>query len=215
MKKLMFFVFAFCWLGTAQAQLRFGVKMGLSSTDIKTETINLLDAGGAERLKLALGDANYGIHGGLVLQANIGAFVLQPELNFNSNTVQWKVTDVKNPGIVNQIFEERYTYLDIPVLLGFRFGPLRLNAGPQGHVFLNSASDLLEFTEYDQHFKDMEINWLGGAGLDIWRISVDLRYEGSLNKFGDHIRFAGKDYAFSNSPSRWLASVSFFMNSRK
>ena len=167
MKKAMFFVFACCWLGAAHAQLRFGAKMGLSSTDIKTETLNLLDAGGAERLKLALGDANYGIHGGLVLQANIGPFVLQPELTFNSNTVEWKVTDVKNTGIVNQIFKERYTYLDVPVLLGFRFGPLRLNAGPQGHVFLNSVSDLLEFSEYDQHFQNMEVNWLGGAGLDI------------------------------------------------
>lgn len=214
MKKSILILSILCATASAFAQLRFGFKVGMSSTEISTETINLLDEGGANRLKLALQDADYGIHAGLAIQANIGAFVIQPELNFNSNTVSWKVTDLKQAGIVDQIFKERYTYLDIPVLFGFRFGPLRLNAGPEGHVYLNSVSDLLEFKEYDQHFKDLQVGWLGGAGLDIWRFSVDLRYEGNLNKFGDHIRFAGKDYAFSESPNRWLASVTFFLNSR-
>ncbi|MFM8450815.1 MAG: outer membrane beta-barrel protein [Haliscomenobacter sp.] len=215
MKKIFLVFSALILAYGAQAQVRLGFKLGTSSTEIPNETINLLDAGGLNRLKLALNDASYGIHAGLAVQTNLGPIVFQPELVFNSNTVEWKVTDLQNSGVIDQIFKERYNYLDIPVLFGFRFGPLRLNAGPEGHVYLNSVSDLLKFSEYDTQFKELTVGGIGGIGLDIWRFSVDLRYEGNLNKFGDHIRFAGQDYAFADSPNRWLASVTFFMNSRK
>ncbi len=199
---------------SASAQLRLGFKAGLSTTDISNQELDLLDQGGAKRLELALRDANYGVHFGLAFQGNIGNFIIQPELNFNSNTVKWEVTDVKDPNIVKDIFKERYNYLDIPLMVGFRLGPLRLQAGPEGHVFLNSTSDLLDFDDYDQNFKELTIGWLGGAGLDIWNISFDLRYEGNLNKFGDHIRFAGNEYEFDDTPSRWLGSITFFFNRR-
>ena len=215
MKKYFLGIFALCAAISLSAQVRFGLKAGLSSTEFKPEGLDLLDQGGAKRLELALRDASYGLHFGVVIQANLGAFVLQPEFNFNSNTVEWEVTDVKTSGVTNQILEEKFQYMDIPVLAGFRLGPLRLQAGPQGHVFVNSKSDLFKFNEYDQKFKDLTVSWIGGAGLDIWKLSVDLRYEGNFNNFGDHIRFAGREYAFSQSPSRWMASVSWFFTNRK
>ena len=214
MKKYLIGIFVLLTAFSLEAQVRIGLKAGLSSTDIKTEELDLLDQGGVKRLELALKDASYGLNFGVAVQANLGAVVLQPEFNFNSNTVQWAVTDVKNPGIVNQVFEEKFQYMDIPVLVGFRAGPLRLQAGPEGHVFINSKSDLFKFSEYDQNFKDLTVGWIGGAGLDIWKLSVDLRYQGNFNNFGDHIRFAGREYAFSQNPSRWMASVTWFFTKR-
>ena len=214
MKKYLIGIFVLFTAFSLEAQVRIGIKAGLSSTDIKTEELDLFDQGGVKRLELALNDASYGLNFGVAVQANLGAFVLQPEFNFNSNTVQWAVTDVKNPGIVDQVFEEKFQYMDIPVLVGFRAGPLRLQAGPEGHVFINSKSDLFKFSEYDQNFKDLTVGWIGGAGLDIWKLSVDLRYQGNFNNFGDYIRFAGREYAFSQTPSRWMASVTWFFTKR-
>lgn len=214
MKKYWFLLAALSLTFAGQAQLRLGIKAGLSTTDVKAEELDLLDQGGAKRLGLALKDAKYGVQVGLALQANIGSFVLQPEFNFNSNTVEWSVTDVNNPGIINQVFKEKYQYLDIPLMLGFRIGPLRLQAGPEGHVFLNSTSDLFKFDEYEQNFSNLTVGWLGGAGLDLWNLALDLRYQGNFNKFGDHIRFAGRDYEFSNTPARWMGSVTWFFNKR-
>lgn len=215
MKKSLFILPLMILALQVNGQLRFGLKAGLSTTDIKSETLNLLDQGGAKRLELALKDANYGLHFGLALQANIGNIVIQPELNFNSNSVEWSVTDVKQPGTVDEVFKERFQYLDIPVLLGVRLGPLRLNAGPEGHVFVNSKSDLLDFQDYDQNFKNLTVGWLAGGGLDIWNLSIDVRYEGNFNNFGDYIRFAGKEYELSDSPNRWLTSLTYFFNRRK
>lgn len=201
------FMVLFVSCTTLSGQIRFGLRAGLTTTDIQVADLRLLDQGGGERLNLALEDANYGIQLGVVIQTQINKFIFQPEVLFNSNSVDYRVTDLLSPGTTGEVLREKFNYLDIPVLMGFRFGPLRLQAGPSGHVFLNSSSDLFKFNEYDQTFQDLTVGWIGGAGLDIWNLMLDVRYEGNFNKFGDYIRFAGREYAFDDRPSRWIFSL--------
>ena len=78
--------------------------------------------------------------------------------------------------------------------MGCKFGPLRLMAGPEGHVFLNSTSGLLDIDGYRQDFKGLTLGWQGGVGLDLWNLVVDIRYQGNFNNFGDHITFLGQEY---------------------
>jgi len=195
----------------AWAQLDFGIKAGVSTTDVDVNSLNLLDENGTQRLRLALEDARYGIHAGIQLRAQLGkTFLLQPELVFNSNTVEYEVTDLDQTGLAGEVLEEKFQYLDIPLLLGLKLGPLRLMAGPEAHVFIDSSSELLRFDEYDQNFEELTISYLAGAGLDIWNLSFDVRYEGNFNEFGDHIRFAGQNFEFDDSPSRWIFSLGIF-----
>lgn len=191
----------------AFSQFRIGLKGGLSTTDVNAKDIEVFDQGGIERLKLAFDEAKYGIHGGIVIRAQFNKFLFQPEVLFNSNTVEYSVEDFDNQ--ITEVLEEKFQYLDIPVLVGFKFGPLRLMGGPEGRVFINSASDLFKFDDYDQTFDDLQISWLGGAGLDIWNLMIDVRYEGSFNNFGDHIRFGDQKFDFSDEPNRWTFSVGF------
>lgn len=186
-------------------QLRFGLKVGGSTTDINAKEFEVRD--GVDEIGVALKDAKYGIHGGLVIRGQIGKFLIQPEVLFNSNSVDYEVTNLSN--FTTQIKEEKFQYLDIPVLLGFKFGPLRLMAGPEGHIFINNSSELTDFSSYDDKFKTMTISWLGGVGLDIWSLMLDVRYEGNFEEFGDHIRFGGQEFNFDNRPSRWTFSVGF------
>ncbi len=196
------------------AQIRLGVKAGLATTEINVNDLDILDDGGADRLQVALNDAKYGIHLGGFLRLPLGeSFLLQPELVFNSNTVEFGVEDLDQPNPEERIFKEKYQYLDIPVLLTMRIGPFRALAGPQGHIFLNSTSDLFEFSNYEQTFENMTVNWQAGVGLDLWNVTLDLRYEGNFNKFGDHIVFWGQEYAFNRSASRWLFSLGLMLGS--
>ena len=163
-------------------------------------------------MRVALKDANYGIHGGIVIRALIKKkFLIQPEVLFNSNSVDYKVTELDN--LTEQIKTEKFQYLDIPILLGVKLGPLRLMAGPEGHIFINNTSELTDFSTYKDKFDDMTISWLGGAGLDIWNLMLDVRYEGGLQRFGDHIRFGNQQFDFADRPSRWTFSVGFLNNS--
>lgn len=188
----------------AFSQLRFGVKGGVSTTDLNAQDINVLDRGGLDDLRIAFEEAKYGIHGGIVIRAQFNKFLIQPEVIFNSNTVEYEITEGNQ---VPEILEEKFQYLDIPLMLGFKFGPLRLMGGPEGRVFINNASDLTRFQDYGETFKDLEFSWLAGVGLDIWNLMIDVRYEGSFNEFGDHIRFGDQQFNFSDEPNRWVFSV--------
>ena len=188
----------------AFSQLRFGVKGGISTTDLNAQDISILERGALDELQIAFEEAQYGIHGGLVIRAQFDKFLIQPEVIFNSNTVEYENTEGNQ---VPELLEEKFQYLDIPLLVGFKFGPLRLMGGPEGRVFINSASDLFRFEDYDQTFDDLEFSWLAGVGLDIWNLMIDVRYEGSFNEFGDHIRFGNEEFNFSDEPNRWIFSL--------
>ena len=125
------------------AQIRFGVKFGVSSTDLDVNSLMIDEPGLTDRLSIALEDANYGIQAGIQIRAYLGdKILLQPELIFNSNTVEFRADDLDDPNLSSQILEESYQYLDIPVLFSCRFlGIFRLNVGPVGHVYLDNTSD--------------------------------------------------------------------------
>ncbi len=200
--------FSICCLSTAEAQLKIGLRVGTSTTDISTSNLNIIE-NGATQLTLALKEAKYGIHGGLVIQGKIGKFLIQPEILFNSNSVDYEVTDTQNPGFPAEIRQEKYQYLDIPLLFGAKFGALRLHAGPVGHLYINSASELTDIQGYAQKFKEFTFGWQGGLGVDLWKLMIDLRYEGNFSKFGDHITFFGDTYNFDKSAARFLISLGF------
>lgn len=194
-----------CFALPAFSQIKFGLKVGGSTTNVDAEDFKVGNS--VDSIGVALKDANYGIHGGIVIRAKIGNFLLQPEVLFNSNSVDYKVTELDN--LTEQIKTEKFQYLDIPVLLGYKFGPLRLMAGPQGHIFINNSSELTDFDSYSDKFDKMTLSWLGGVGLDIWSLMLDVRYEGGLQRFGDHIRFGNQQFDFADRPSRWTFSVGF------
>lgn len=195
----------------SQAQIQFGVKGGISTTDISVEELEVLRPGSGDRIRLALEDARYGVHAGVMLRLPLGeTFLLQPEVVFNSNTVEYEVDDLSPGGVGSVVLEEKFQYVDIPLLLGAKFGPFRLMAGPEGRVFVDSASDLFRFDDYDQTFENLEISFLGGVGLDLWNITLDVRYEGNFDNFGDHLTFGDQQFAFSNAESRWIFSLGVF-----
>ncbi len=198
-------ILSFCFAIPAFSQLKFGLKVGGSTTDINAQEFEVKD--GLNDIGVALKDAKYGIHGGIVIRGQIGNFLIQPEVVFNSNSVDYEVTDLSD--FTTQIKEEKFQYLDIPVLLGYKLGPLRLMAGPEAHIFINNSSELFDFDTYDEKFDALTLSWLGGVGLDIWSLMLDVRYEGNFNKFGEHIRFGNQQFDFDDRPSRWTFSVGF------
>jgi outer membrane protein with beta-barrel domain len=182
-------------------QNNFGIKVGLSSENLSFEEIR------TNSLSLAIKDAAYGFHIGFFARGYLGGRVfIQPELLFNSNTVDFTVSDLAG-GLVNKVLKEKYQNLDIPLMTGLKFGPLRLEAGPVGHVYIASKSELGEIPTYTKRFKNFTLGYQAGLGLDIWKILLDVRYEGNFTKFGDHMRIAGEEVAFSQNPNRWVMSV--------
>ena len=193
-------------VSASEAQVKFGFKGGLSSYDLGTDSIIIYQNGSQEVYTIKIEDANYGVHAGLVLQINVNGFIIQPEVVWNTNRVDFRVSDGNNVG---QLISETYQYLDVPILFGTKAGPLRLNVGPVGHVFLKNTSGLMDFDGYEEDFRSMTVGFQAGLGLDFWKLLFDIRYEGNLTNFGSHITFFGSEYSFTERPRRLMASVAF------
>lgn len=210
MKKTLILVI--CLIAAAasiQAQVRIGIRAGVSTSDLNPDDIRIFDQGGLDRFNIALKDARYGVHGGLVIRARINKFVIQPEVIFNSNKVDYAVDDLQDPNSTTAIKTEKFQYLDIPLMMGAKFGPLRLLAGPVGHVFINNSSELTDIDGYEEKFQEFTFGYQAGLGLDLWKFTIDARYEGNFSKFGDHFTFFGNEYAFDQSPARFVLSAGF------
>ena len=194
-------------------QFRAGLRLGLSSTQIEASDFTIFNKAGVDTLSMALEEANYGIHAGLVFQIRINKLYIQPEVLFNSNSITYNVTDLDDPDLPFVLKEEKYQYLDIPVLIGTKFGPIRLQAGPVGHVYVNSVSELTDFDNYEALFANLTLGYQAGIGLDIWNLSLDVRYEGNFTKLGDHFTFYGEEYSFDQAPARFLFSLAYMFSS--
>jgi len=185
----------------AQAQFAFGLKGGFQTQLKNPEDITI--GTGDTSFSFGVDDLKFGTQFGAWFRIGNTVF-LQPEIIFNSNRTDFRIGETSAGDIVKS---ERYQNLDIPVLVGVTAGPIRLHAGPVGHYFLSSKSELTDVKGYAERWKQFTWGWQAGLALGTGRISADIRYEGNFNKFGDQVTFFGDKYAFSNNPARLVLAL--------
>src|SRR5690606_14731264 len=152
-------------------------------------------------------DAKYGIHFGVFVRAQLLGVYIEPSIIFNSNSIDYAVQDLRDDQLFTELRKESYQQLTIPIIFGIKTGILRIGTGPVGHIFIDSSSELLQISGYQQRFDDLQWGWQGVLGLDLWKLRFDLRYEGRFSKHGGHFEFFGEKYQFSSNPNRLIASV--------
>jgi opacity protein-like surface antigen len=208
MKKLILIVLSVFIMLPAFSQIKFGLKAGLSSTNVKMKDLITLTSGDTEYTVNALKAANYGFHGGAFVRFSLLGFYIEPELLFASRTDEYKVTDVNVPA--SEIIKKlQFNQLDLPIMLGVKLGPLRINAGPSARLLINSPKDLIDNPDFKAMYNNLTFGYQAGLGVDIIkRIAVDLRYEGSLQKYQTQIKnLAGEKFKLDDRPNAFLLSV--------
>ena len=146
-RRILFTVALVLFIAQAQAQFRAGVKGGISTFDVSAGELVITDEAGADAYLLGIDQTKIGVHLGFFVQAFFKPIFVQPELLFNSNTVSYKFTEIGSGDV--EIRDESYQTIDFPLMLGVKFGPVRIGGGPMGHLFLNSNSDIDDFLGED------------------------------------------------------------------
>ncbi len=185
---------------SAYAQLQFGLKAGLSSSRIQLEDRipqSVLSQEGITNIEsIDTEGAQLGFHAGVFARLTLLGFYLQPEAMFTS--AGGKLTVVPSSTAsqqVEEIWDLSYNKLDVPVMVGKKIGPLRLNVGPVFSIMLSDdARDVNLVSDFEQKYKNAVIGYQAGLGLDIGKILLDFRYEGNLSKFGDAINISGNSF---------------------
>lgn len=194
MKKIIFSI-VFLTLGwaTSKAQtFNLGVKAGVNLSKLNADF-----ASEENRLGYQIG-----------AWARIGgaSLYVQPEAYIGSKGNKFISIQQDNGNEVSAEGKVRFTTLDVPVLVGTKFGAKNLNfrlmAGPVISFILDENSSFSsayqQATDFD-NYKNQALGLQAGAGVDVGNISVDLRYEAGLSNISKSEKYSQKPNLFQLS----------------
>ena len=199
MKKLLVIILAAFIVLPAFSQIKFGLKAGASTATVPTYTTS-----GTNNIE-ALKNAAWGFHAGAFLRLTLLGIYLQPEVVFATNSYDYNVTQVG----VTELKNQKFNRLEIPVLLGFKLGPLRINAGPSADVQIGTPKALINDPNFKEMYRGATFGYQAGVGIDLLKlITLDARYGGSLSgKFGDAVTIGGQNFKLDSRQPSFILSV--------
>jgi hypothetical protein len=199
MKKL--FIISSLLIGAfaTQAQtLDFGIKAGLNFSELSNNIPTQYNATNTAT----------GFVGGAYGRVGILGFFAQPELLYSQRKGAYTST-VDGSAVINTL-----SYLDVPVLVGYKLLFARFNAGPNFQFLMNaqqSGTDAAKDPNFTKsNFNSSVVGYQAGVGVDLLKLSVDLRYDGNFGSLGNEITTAtGQKIDYSTRASMWQLTVGF------
>jgi hypothetical protein len=222
MKKNLIILAALMTLSVASnAQfIRFGVKGGVSSSNVKFDKQTLegiTTEDGPKDFLVEQGDSKLGLHFGVFGRIQIMGLFIQPEVLFTQTKGEVVINDLTTSNAVSSIAKQKFNKFDIPVMVGWKFGPARIGLGPVASFVVgendglkDKLNDLAQETVKND-FKGATFGYQIGVGLDILKFAtIDLKYEGNLSKLGNGLNIGGNDFKFDQRNPQFIASIGIF-----
>ena len=165
-----------------------GIKAGVNYSELKAKE-NLTDA-----------NSILGYQVGVWTRVGGAGFYLQPELYLGSKGGENPIV-IKSDGTEAQVNGKvKFTTLDLPLLLGTKFGPNKLNvrlmAGPVISFIVDKSTTTDDAYESIKDYKDQAIGVQAGGGVDVGNLSVDLRYEAGISNISKSTKYDQKQNLF-------------------
>lgn len=181
------------------SQVKFGIKAGASTTTVPDYQV----AGTGTNIE-ALKNSAWGFHAGAFLRFGMAGIYLQPEVVFATNTYEYRVTSA-----TTEILKQKFNKLEVPVLIGLKLGPIRLNAGPSASIPIGSPKALINDPAFDDMYRSTTFGYQAGIGFDIFNtIALDARYGGSLSgKFGDAVTIGNQNFKLDSRQTSFILSL--------
>ena len=214
MKKLITIILVVLISIPAFSQLKFGIKAGVSTSSLSMPSTKTLTSGSGTTSTSytvdALTTAKYGFNGGVFMRLTIFGLYIQPELLLDTRTNEYTVKNVQTS--VSSNVKQNFNKLDIPVMVGIKFGPLRLNAGPSASLLINTPKDLINSPDFKGKYNKMTVGYQAGLGVDLLKtLTFDIRYEGSLKKYQNQIKnLAGTSVNLDDRANAFVFSLGLF-----
>jgi len=174
---------------SARAQFNLGIKGGVNFSHIDADNFH--------------NSSITGYQAGLFARVG-GGIYLQPEVYISSCGGDFDSYQ-NNTAYSGHV---RFTNLDVPVLLGLRFGPKNLNlrvmAGPVYNYILSKdesfSSNFTGALNDFGHYNNSTLGYQAGAGIDLGNVTLDARYQGGLSHLNSD---------FGQTQRLWAISVGF------
>ena len=200
MKKLLAFTLAALMVLPAFSQLKFGLKLGANTATVPTYKIS----SGTNNIE-TLKNAQWGLQAGAFMRIGLKSIFIQPEIMLASNSYDYNVTTVTGQDLLHQ----KFTRLEIPVLLGLKLGPLHINAGPSANINIGSPKALIDDPDFGDLYRSATFGYQAGIGLDLFkRLVIDARYGGSLSdRFGSSVTIGNQTFNLDSRQPSFILSL--------
>jgi len=211
-RKILFLGLMVFIVNSADAQLfKYGLRLGGATTAINANPQTIRGINNTDSLLINLQSSNFGIHAGAFARVTVKDIYIQPEILFNTKSQEYTVYNLQAE--TEQVLEDRFTSLDIPIMVGYKYSSLRFQGGVIGSMVLTNSNELIEyFSTQDDLVTSLEgfnWGWQVGLGLDISKFMIDLRYEGSFNNIANDITLYGNTYNFDARVNRFLVTFGY------
>lgn len=123
-----------------------------------------------------------GYHMGAFVQLKGLGLLVQPEVLVNQRNGVLTRNDSSS--------RIRLTHLDVPVLVGYSFFKVaRVYAGPNFAILIDAfrTSDYKDPNFSRELFNGAFVSGIIGAGIDVWRLTLDVRYDLAITKVGNEL----------------------------
>lgn len=195
---------------SASAQIfQYGLKAGLNFSSLSIDEISNISTT-TETYNLVTGESVTGYQAGLMTRIKIAMVFVQPELYFNSSGGVVEKVVLNGP---TELMDVKFNRIDIPILVGAKFGPARINVGPVGSAVISSTNELTGMVDSGLESLHEGLTWgfQAGVGLDFFRkLTIDARYETSLSKYGDSFKVGGDSYTLDARPRQWIVALGWW-----
>ncbi|MDQ1088303.1 porin family protein [Siphonobacter sp. SORGH_AS_1065] len=186
---------------------QLGIKAGANLSQLKTG--NFIANGRyqgstlRENLKESL-NTRTGFVGGVWMRFGRTLYI-QPEALYSGKGGSYMVQVIDangNPTGTPMEVKVKTENIDVPLLVGLRLGPLRVNAGPVASFMIGSNESIKDaITKYtsgsiNDTFKQAAWGYQLGGGVDIGNFSLDVRYEDSIS----NVRFVNIETPNGSDP---------------
>ncbi len=206
MRKFFLIVVLLGFTGVVNAQLvTFGLKAGVNTTTDVFKNASLTNDEG-KGYDIINNKAKVGFLAGAYARVSILGFFVQPELYYAQSSTEITLQEIGTTTVSKEV--NKLNTLNIPILFGTKFGPLRVNAGPVATIILSNTNIVDNISGLDQDMDKANWGLQAGIGLDISKISLDARYETSISKLGSAYNTAsGSKVNFGSRPQQFIFTL--------
>ncbi len=193
-------LFLVCFSVSKAQEFALGAKVGLTSTQVI----------GSDFKSFSSPDNYNGFLLGAYTRIGLVSFFIQPEILFRN--LNFSVANNNNSSASNKL-----SYIDVPVLFGKKILKLvRVSAGPNFQflvdkdVTISNASGTVDPLK-EGDFKNFVLGAQAGLGVDVWKLSFDVRYDFSLTQIGAAAQLANNSNSvdFSTRASMLQFSIGY------
>lgn len=187
-------------------KIDFGAKAGINYNFAGDLSEVISETGNNFENLIAGADNKAGFHVGLWSKINLIGLYVRPEVNY---TV---LNNSYNNASENINTDFKTKKVDVPILIGAKLlGPLHIFGGPALQYISNS-----EFTQSgfeNIRTQDLSVGLQLGAGLDLGRLGVDVRWEKGFSNDLDG-EFLNTNIKVDNRPNQIIFGLSYRFNDR-